>query len=162
MSQEIIGYTKCDVCRGTGTNPDQTACTNCRGTGWTEVFRESTVVSAPPVQPSGRRRCPGYYSDLPVSVCSQQGQRFSGRCVVLAGGGVGAILPHSFPPGALITLQLSIPDSKTVLTTQAIVRNQEGLRHGFEFVSLNDSERAVIRQLCDGLMVQSDDGRKNS
>ena len=162
MSQEIIGYTKCDVCRGTGTNPDQTACTNCRGTGWTEVFRESTVVSAPPVQPSGRRRFPRYYSDLPVTLCNQQDQKFSGRCVILAEGGLGAILPQPFPPGTVITLQISIPNYETALNAQAIVRNQEGLRHGFEFASLADSERAAIRQFCDGLMLQSDDGRKTS
>jgi len=162
MSQETIGYTKCEACRGIGKNPDETACTSCGGSGWMAVFKESTVAATPPIQSLGRRRFPRYYTDLRIALCSQQEQKFSGRCVVIAESGLGAILPQPFPTGTVVTLQLSIPNYVTVLNAQAIVRNQQGLRHGFEFVSITDSERAVIRQFCTGLPVQSDDGRTNS
>jgi len=162
MSQETIGYTTCQACGGTGKNPDETACTNCGGTGWIVVFKKSTVVATPPVQSSGRRRFPRYYTDLGITLRNQQEQKFSGRCVVIAESGLGAILPHPFPAGTVVTLQVSIPNYESALNAQAVVRNQEGLRHGFEFVSLADSERAAIRQFCGGLMLQSDDERKKS
>lgn len=162
MNQEKIGYTICEDCRGTGKKSDERSCTHCEGTGWVAVFREPSVVSTPPVKSSERRRFPRYYTDLPVTLRDQQEQEFAGRCTIVAEGGLGAILPQPIPAGSMATLQLSIPTHVTVLTVRAVVRNQKGLRHGFEFVSLTDSERVAIRRFCHGLMTQSDDGRSDS
>jgi hypothetical protein len=91
---------------------------------------------------------------LPLRLRDQQEQEFAGRCVVIAEGGLAAILPEPIPAGSAVTLQLSIPTHPAVLEAGAVVRNQLGLRHGFEFASLTDSERLAIRQFCAGLMIQ--------
>jgi PilZ domain len=163
MNQERngwIGYTRCEECRGTGKKPDGTSCTICWGTGLVAVFQQPTVVSTPPVQSPKRRRFPRYYTDLPLSLRDQREQEFAGRCVVIAEGGIAAMLPEPVPRGSVVTLQLPIPTCPIALG--AIVRNQLGLRHGLEFVSLPDSARGAIRQFCNGLMTQSDDGQRDS
>jgi hypothetical protein len=162
MNREIIGYTTCEDCRGTGKKSDETSCTKCGGAGWVAVFKETTILSGPPARSSERRRFPRYYTDLPVRLRNQQEQEFAGRCTIVAEGGVGVILPEPIPTGSMVILQLPIPTHATVLTVRVVVRNQQGLRHGFGFVSLADSERVAIKQFCDGLPPQSDDGRGDS
>lgn len=162
MNDEKIGYTPCVDCGGTGTQPDETSCTTCEGTGLVAVFKEPTVLGTPPVETSTRRQFPRHHTDLPIRLLNERGQDFVGRCVVLAEGGFGAVLPNPIPAGSEVTAQVCIPTHPTDLTVQAVVRNQKGLRHGFRFVSLGDAERAAIRQFCRGLMVQSDDGRVDS
>jgi hypothetical protein len=120
------------------------------------VFKQPTLPCTSPSGSSKRRRFPRYYTDLPIRLRDQQEQEFAGRCVVIAEGGLAAILPQPITAGSVVTLQLSIPHHSTVLEAWAIVRNQVGLRHGFEFVSLTDLERAAIRQFCNGLMIQSE------
>jgi len=158
MNQERsgpIGYTPCEECRGTGKKADETSCTNCWGTGLVAVFQQPTTASTPPVQE--RRRFPRYNTDLPVRLRDQQEQEFAGRCVVLGEGGLAAILSELLPLSSVVTLRLSIPAHPTALQPYAVVRNQLGLRHGFEFLSLTNSERVAVRQFCNGLRTQSDE-----
>ena len=122
------------------------------------MFKQPGVVNISQARPSERRRFPRYYTDLSVRVRNQQEQEFAGRCTIVAEGGLGAILPEPIPTGSMVTLQFSIPPDATVVTVQAVVRNQKGLRHGFEFASLTDAEGAAISQFCSTLMTQSDDG----
>jgi hypothetical protein len=65
-------------------------------------------------------------------------------------------LPEPVPAGSVVKLQLSIPNH-AIVETWAIIRNQLGLRHGFEFIDLTDSERETIRQFCNGLAVQPEE-----
>ena len=162
MNRHRIGYTPCQDCGGTGAKPDEMPCTTCEGTGLVVVFDEPTVAHTPPVESSKRRQFPRHHTDLLIKVRNQQGENLVGRCVVIAEGGLGAILPHPIPKGSEVTVQVSIPTHATVLEAQAIVRSQYGLRHGFRFVFLADAERLAIRQFCNQLMVQSDDGRVDS
>ena len=162
MNQEQIGYTRCEDCRGTGIKPDETPCMTCEGTGLVVVLKESTVPGTPPVETSKRRQFPRHHTDLPIRLRNQRGQNFVGRCVVIAEGGFGAILPDPIPAGSEVIVEVSIPAHVTVLKARAVVRNQKGLRHGLGFVSLTDSERVAIRQFCKGLMIQSDDGGVDS
>ena len=158
LNKDRIGYTRCEDCRGTGKRGDETPCVNCEGTGQVAVFTEPTVCSTSPVPSSDRRRFPRYYTNLPIKLLDQEKQPFRGRCTVVAEGGLGAILPQSFPMGSMVMLQLSIPTHATELMASAIVRNQKGLRHGFEFVSLTDSERVALKEFCNGLVPQADYG----
>jgi len=162
MSEEIIGYTRCEDCTGTGKRSDETLCASCWGTGWATVLKPPAAIITSPAQPSERRRFHRYYTDLRLRLRNEQAQEFAGRCTIIAEGGLGAILPEPIPVGALVTLELSLPPDMTVLTVQSVVRNQKGLRHGFEFVTLTDAERTTIRQFCVGLMSQSDEGRQDS
>jgi len=163
MHQEQIGYTPCQDCGGTGARPDETSCTTCEGTGLVAVFKETTAPGSSPVEsPFKRRQYPRHHTDLPIRLLSDKGQDFVGRCVVIAEGGFGAVIPHAIPAGSEVTAQIPIPTHPTDLTAQAIVRSQKGLRHGFQFASLKGAQRAAIAQFCTGLMVQSDDGRVDS
>ena len=158
MNKHRIGYTRCEDCRGTGKKADETPCAHCEGTGRVAVFAEPTLRNTATVPSSDRRRFPRYYTDLHVKLLDRQEQAFTGRCTIIAEAGLGAILTQPFTTGSVLTFQLSIPTHAIVLTVQAVVRNQKGLRHGFEFVSLSDSERAVIKRFCDGLVPQADYG----
>jgi len=158
VNENRIGYTRCEDCRGTGKKDDETSCVNCGGTGWVAVFTEPTVRSTQPVPSSDRRRFTRYYTDLRVELLDQEEQAFAGRCTIVAEGGLGAILPQAFPTGSVVRLQLSIPTHAAALTVRAVVRNQKGLRHGFEFLSLTDSERVAIKKFCNRLMPQADYG----
>ncbi len=156
VDSQPIGHTPCQDCRGTGKGEGGAACSTCEGTGLVAVFKQPTTVIMPPPRWSNRRRFPRYYTDLPIALRDQREQELAGRCVVIAEGGLAAILPEPIPAGSVVILQLSIPPHPTALEVWAVVRNQLGLRHGFEFVSLTDSERLAIRQFCGGLMIQSE------
>jgi len=157
MNQEIIGYTRCEDCAGIGKRPDETLCASCWGTGWATVLKQPAVTTTSPAQPSERRRFLRYSADVPVRLRNEQAQEFAGRCTIIAEAGLGAILPQPIPVGGLVTLEFSLPPEVTVLTVQALVRDQRGLRHGFEFVSLTDAERTTIRRFCVGLVSQSEE-----
>ena len=118
------------------------------------IFKEPTLgrQEVPSVE---RRRFLRYVTDLPVKLRNQQEEEFAGRCVVIAEGGVAAILRKQIPTGSMVTLQLPIPTlHPPMLETLVMVRNQVALRHGCEFVSLKASERAAILQFCGGLTVE--------
>ena len=154
---EYAGDKQCEECGGGGIAPGGKLCTRCLGTGLLPVFKQHTV-STPPVQSSKRRRFPRYYTDLPVRLRDHHEEELAGRCGIIAEGGIAAILPKAITTGSVVTLELPIPTlDPPVLETLGLVRNQLGLRHGFEFVSLKDSEREAIRQFCVGLVRQSDD-----
>jgi len=157
MDPEPIGRTRCEGCRGTGKTDDGAACPACQGTGLVAVFKQPIVPCAAPAGSSTRRRrFPRYYTDLPLTLRDPQEQEFAGRCVVIAEGGLATVLPEPIAAGSVVMLQLPIPTHPAMLEVWAVVRNQLGLRHGFEFVRLADSERVAIRQFCSGLMMQSE------
>jgi len=151
---EPIGQTPCVQCRGTGKAEDDLPCAACQGTGLVPVFQQTTISSAPPAESSKQRRFSRYHTDLPITVRDQGERESVGRCVIIAEGGLAAIFPGPIPAGSVVTAWLSIPNHPAILEPMAVVRNQIGLRHGLEFVSLTDSERTAIRQFCAGLMAQ--------
>jgi hypothetical protein len=156
MDPEAIGRTRCGQCAGTGKTDDETACPVCEGTGLVPVFRQAPVLDTPPAGPSRRRRFARYYANLPLKLRDQREREFEGRCVVIAEGGLAAVLPEPIAAGSVVTLELLVPTYPTVLEPLAIVRCQIGLRHGFEFLSLTDSEQDGIRMFCSGLRIQSE------
>ena len=151
---QYIGDRQCEECGGSGRKSDGTTCPNCWGAGLLPVFKEPTLSrrEAPYTE---RRRFPRYVTDLPVKFLNQEAEEFSGRCIVIAEGGVAAILRKAIATGSMVTLQLPIPTlNPPVLETPVLVRNQVALRHGCEFVSLKDSEREAILQFCRGLTLE--------
>lgn len=142
MEPQLIGGTPCEDCRGTGKKGDGTVCAACEGKG---------MVAAAGQSP---RRFPRYHTDLPVRVSCQEGVA-NGRCVVIGEGGITAILPEPIPVTSEVRLVLPVPTHPTLFEVRAVVRNQVGLRHGFEFVSLTDAERLSTRRFCDKLASQS-------
>ncbi len=155
MTSEPIGHTPCTECRGIGKNDDETTCQTCQGAGLVAVF--GTQSGASP-----KRRFSRYYTDLPITIRDQREREIAGRCVVIAEGGLAAILPESVPVGSVVKLQLHLPTCPTALSPWAIVRNELRLHHGFEFVSLTDLERAAVRRFCSSLEIQWDVDRGHS
>jgi hypothetical protein len=161
MTSEPIGHTPCADCCGVGKNDDETTCPTCQGAGLVPVFKQPAAVGTQPAAPPGRRFS-RYYTDLPITIRDQQERELAGRCVVIAEGGLAAILPEPISVGSVVKLQLHLPTYPTAIAVWAIVRNELRLRHGFEFVSLTDLERAAIRRFCNCLGVQWDVERRHS
>jgi len=143
-------------CRGTGKAEDDLPCAACQDTGLVPVFKQPTIPSGPPPGSSKRRRFSRYYTDLPITVRDRLERESVGRCVIIAEGGLAAIFPEPIPAGSVVTVRLPIPNHPAILEPMAVVRNQTGLRHGLEFVSLTDSDRMAIRRFCQGPSIQSD------
>jgi len=84
---------------------------------------------------------------LPVTVTL--GERdLEAHCNQISEGGIGAFLPEEVPKGSMVSLRFIVPPHSTELHIQAVVRYQVGFQHGLEFTSLNEGERATIRQFC--------------
>ena len=58
-----------------------------------------------------------------------------GRSINLGEGGLGAILAGALPQGAEVVLEFPLPLVRKPLRMRAAVRDQERLRHGFEFLT---------------------------
>jgi len=109
---------------------------------------------APPHAWPKQRRYPRYRTDLPLRVGDNQERHLGGRCIGIAEGGLGGVLPEPIPVGCVVQLWLAVPTHPALLAVWAVVRYQVGLHHGFEFVSLKEGERVSIRQFCSELAMQ--------
>jgi len=69
--------------------------------------------------------------------------------------GIGATLTGELEPGEVVSMELSLPLSPIPLKMRAIVRYRQGLRHGFEFLTLTAEQRTVVERVCDMLMAKS-------
>jgi len=96
------------------------------------------------------RRFRRYRTNLPLRVRTQEGHHLSGHCFVIAEAGLGASLPEPIPVGSVVQLQFSLSTNST-LRVSAFVRNEVNLSYGFEFATLTDSERLVIKRFCNEL-----------
>jgi TonB family protein len=68
-----------------------------------------------------------------------------GRSVNLGEGGVAAVLAGELSPGEAVGVEISLPLVNGLLRTRALVRHQDKLRSGLEFVGLSAEQRAAIR-----------------
>jgi len=71
-----------------------------------------------------------------------------GRSTEMGQDGIGATLTGSLEPGEIVTLEIPLPLSPYPIKVRAIVRYRQGLRYGFEFLTLNDSQRDTIQRVC--------------
>ena len=74
-----------------------------------------------------------------------------GRSTELGQDGIGATLTGELETGEIVSLEIPLPLSPYPLKVRAIVRYRQGLRYGFEFLTLNDSQRDMIRRVCEML-----------
>lgn len=98
-----------------------------------------------------RRRFARYRTNLPVRVRDRQQRTHVGHCFVIAEAGLGATLPETILLGSIVQLLFTIPSHSTPLKVLALVRNQIDRQHGFEFLSLTEDDRLLLRQFCDEL-----------
>ena len=104
------------------------------------------------------RRFPRFTIDMRLQVKMFQAGEFRtcwGRSTEMGQDGIGATLTGSLEPGEIVTLDIPLPLSPYPIKVRAIVRYRHGLRYGFEFLTLNESQRDTIHRVCDYLATKS-------
>jgi len=104
------------------------------------------------------RRFPRFAIDVRMQVRMFQSGEFHscwGRSTELGQDGIGATLTGDLESGEIVSLEIPLPLSPYPLKVRAIVRYRQGLRYGFEFLTLNESQRHVIRRVCEMLATKS-------
>ncbi|HEY3618029.1 MAG TPA: PilZ domain-containing protein [Candidatus Sulfotelmatobacter sp.] len=107
--------------------------------------------NAPAAKVAYTRRFPRFAIDMRLQVKMFQSGEFRtcwGRSTEMGQDGIGATLTGSLEPGEIVTLDIPLPLSPYPIKVRAIVRYRQGLRYGFEFLTLNDSQRDTIQRVC--------------
>jgi hypothetical protein len=100
------------------------------------------------------RRYPRFALDTRMQVRMFQGGEFLtcwGRSTELGQDGIGATLTGELETGEIVSLEIPLPLSPYPLKVRAIVRFRQGLRYGFEFLTLADTQREMLRRICEML-----------
>jgi hypothetical protein len=100
------------------------------------------------------RRFPRFTLDVRMQVRMFQDAEFRscwGRSTELGQDGIGATLTGELETGEIVSLEIPLPLSPYPLKVRAIVRYRQGLRYGFEFLTLNDNQRQIVRRVCEML-----------
>ena len=104
------------------------------------------------------RRFPRFPIDVRLQVKMFQAGEFRacwGRSTEMGQDGIGATLTGSLEPGEIVTLDIPLPLTPYPIKVRAIVRYRQGLRYGFEFLTLNDGQRDTIRRVCEYLATRA-------
>jgi hypothetical protein len=104
------------------------------------------------------RRFPRFVIDVRMQVKMFQAGEFRtcwGRSTEMGQDGIGATLTGSLDPGEIVTLEIPLPLTPYPIKVRAIVRYRQGLRYGFEFLTLNDNQRDTIKRVCQYLATKS-------
>jgi PilZ domain-containing protein len=104
------------------------------------------------------RRFPRFTIDVRLQVKMFQAGEFRscwGRSTEMGQDGIGATLTGSLEPGEIVTLEIPLPLTPYPIKVRAIVRYRQGLRYGFEFLTLNDGQRDTIERVCQYLATKS-------
>jgi hypothetical protein len=100
------------------------------------------------------RRYPRFAIDARMQVKMFQAGEFRtcwGRSTELGQDGIGATLTGDLEPGEIVSLEIPLPLSPYPLKVRAIVRYRQGLRYGFEFLTLSESQRDTVKRTCEML-----------
>ena len=104
------------------------------------------------------RRFPRFAIDVRLQVKMFQAGEFRtcwGRSTELGEDGIGATLTGSLEPSEIVTLDIPLPLTPYPIRVRAIVRYRQGLRYGFEFLTLNDGQRDTLQRVCQYLATKS-------
>jgi hypothetical protein len=115
-------------------------------------------ANAPPGKVAFTRRFPRFVIDVRLQVKMFQAGEFRscwGRSTEMGQDGIGATLTGSLEPGEIVTLEIPLPLTPYPIKVRAIVRYRQGLRYGFEFLTLNDGQRDTILRVCQYLATKS-------
>ncbi len=114
----------------------------------------SSSVARQPAKVTYTRRYPRFALDVRLQVRMFQDGEFQscwGRSTELGQDGIGATLTGSLETGEIVTLEIPLPLTTYPIKVRAIVRYRQGLRYGFEFLTLNDAQRDTLRRVCEYL-----------
>ena len=104
------------------------------------------------------RRFPRFAIDVRLQVRMFQEGEFRtcwGRSTELGQDGIGATLTGNLEPGEIATLEIPLPLTPYPIKVRAIVRYRQGLRYGFEFLTLNEAQHDTLRRVCQYLATKS-------
>ena len=104
------------------------------------------------------RRFPRFTIDVRLQVKMFQAGEFRscwGRSTEMGQDGIGATLTGSLESGEIVTLEIQLPLTPYPIKVRAIVRYRQGLRYGFEFLTLNDNQRDTILRVCQYLATKA-------
>lgn len=104
------------------------------------------------------RRFPRFTIDVRLQVKMFQDGEFRtcwGRSTEMGQDGIGATLTGTLETGEIVTLEIPLPLTPYPIKVRAIVRYCQGLRYGFEFLTLNDTQRDTIHRVCQYLATKS-------
>lgn len=131
----------------------------------TEKKAQAAAASADGAPASGKagkftftRRFPRFTIDIRLQVKMFQDGEFRtcwGRSTEMGQDGIGATLTGVLETGEIVTLEIPLPLTPYPIKVRAIVRYRQGLRYGFEFLTLNDAQRETIRRVCDYLATKA-------
>jgi hypothetical protein len=118
--------------------------------------------SASTAKPGGKqtytRRFPRYPLDVRLQARMFQDGDFQscwGRSTELGQDGIGATLTGNLQTGEIVTLEIPLPLTTYPIKVRAIVRYRQGLKYGFEFLTLNESQRENLRRVCEYLATKA-------
>jgi TonB family protein len=95
-----------------------------------------------------RRGFPRFPVKVPLDVIALRSgvpQNLPGRCTDVSEGGVGAMVAGELAAGQQVAVELRLPNVGLPLRARALVRYQDKVRCGFEFVGLAAEQREMIR-----------------
>ena len=104
------------------------------------------------------RRYPRFAIDARMQVRMFQSGEFQtcwGHSTELGQDGIGATLTGELQTGEIVSLEIPLPLSAYPLKVRAVVRYRDGLRYGFEFLTLNPTQRDMLRRVCEVLATKS-------
>ncbi|HSY90910.1 MAG TPA: PilZ domain-containing protein [Candidatus Binatus sp.] len=111
-----------------------------------------------PTKVTFTRRFPRFVIDVRLQVKMFQAGEFRscwGRSTEMGQDGIGATLTGSLETGEIVTLEIPLPLAPYPIKVRAIVRYRQGLRYGFEFLTLNDGQRDTILRVCQYLATKA-------
>lgn len=118
------------------------------------MYRKTTT----PDPYARQRRFPRHALDIRVSVqVFRDGKNISfwGRSSELGMDGIGATLTGALDAGEVVSMELCLPLAAIPMKVRAIVRYRQGLRHGFEFLTLTPDQRLIMERVCEMLTAKS-------
>ena len=108
--------------------------------------------SSAPTTTAHQRRYPRFAIDVRLQVKMFQSGEFRecwGHSTELGQDGIGATLTGELEAGEIVSLEIPLPLSPYPLKLRAIVRYRQGLRYGFEFLTLSETQRDTVRRTCE-------------
>jgi hypothetical protein len=97
------------------------------------------------------RRFPRYRFDVRIQLSVfREGLTTTcwGRSSELGQDGIGATLSGRLQAGEVVSLEFPIPLPPHAIKVRAVVRYSDGLRCGFEFLVMTETQRLLLQQVC--------------
>jgi PilZ domain len=119
---------------------------------WAANGRAGETLIPKPQAGKNPRRYLRYAADIRISIqVFRESGTISlwGRSSELGEDGVGATLTEEIEPGEVVSMEFCLPVTSYPMKMRALVRYRSGLRHGFEFLALNQQQHEMLHRVCE-------------